>query len=685
MRIVINLHTAENLGCSDDVEPGFFGSYPAPDLQARVWLDGRVVGTTRHVQDSARIEWFEVFEVEAPSLPATFAVELREAEPGPSREQPTWVACDVAPGSEERLQVTVPLDSAVSFDSRGDGPLAGRVVGRAGPASLPHPAPLPLQVRESAHDCLHLGWTPPSGDPPGVAQTMMRDYGWHALPRGATTYDECGLTSQWPYHARLLRELDGWRVAAPEATFYTTAAPAGPPQGASPPTPGPAASGAPAAFVVQVAPGYEEVNVTWRGEGAAIARVEVHAWLDPGFPRSAWTLRAERAEAQGAVSLSASAGRPLYVSVVPYDAAGHAGAAVDASATPLARPPPPIPPAPTLRGLHPDRLVVRWDAPVTAGVARHEVLLADASGTGARRLAASVAVPALDATIVGVEAGRDYLVILRRVNENGLANDSAPVPYRHAPTNEPPRLAASFASPPRAGVAAVLEVQAVDPDGDAFLGNVSWGDGTRADLAPRVSHRFSTPGQHVVTLRAVDALGAQGERVVVVDVRPNLPPRAAFDLTPAPARPAAEVTLVVGDYVDPEGDLVTFGVDWGDGTREVVGPAATHVYPAAGRYGVTLTVTDAGGAASEASRDLVVEEPVEAAPGTAPVRALPIAGTPPATGAPPPEVEPASVATETPPPVALDEQAGDRRAPGVAPIALVALAAVLALARRRAA
>jgi len=65
----------------------------------------------------------------------------------------------------------------------------------------------------------------------------------------------------------------------------------------------------------------------------------------------------------------------------------------------------------------------------------------------------------------------------------------------------------------------------------------------------------------------------------------------------------AKITLSAYGSVDPDGDVIAFTWDFGDGSPPVTGYTAPHIYPAAGDYLVTLTASD--GALSR-SRSLLV-------------------------------------------------------------------------------
>lgn len=83
---------------------------------------------------------------------------------------------------------------------------------------------------------------------------------------------------------------------------------------------------------------------------------------------------------------------------------------------------------------------------------------------------------------------------------------------------------------------------------------------------------------------------------------PNQAPVAAFDhLT---RRLAA--TVDASDSTDPDGSIVSYSWDWGDGSDPGLGVTATHDYESEGTYAVALTVRDGAGASAKTSKDIVV-------------------------------------------------------------------------------
>jgi DNA-binding beta-propeller fold protein YncE len=111
--------------------------------------------------------------------------------------------------------------------------------------------------------------------------------------------------------------------------------------------------------------------------------------------------------------------------------------------------------------------------------------------------------------------------------------------------------------------------------GDGFLFDL----GAGASLAPKASP-------------SVDLRGAFG-----VVVSPNQAPVAGFTATPGTA--GAPTQFDASSAVDPDGSIVRYDWDFGDGTVLLDGgPTPTHVYTSPGSYMATLVVTDNEGAST---------------------------------------------------------------------------------------
>jgi hypothetical protein len=202
----------------------------------------------------------------------------------------------------------------------------------------------------------------------------------------------------------------------------------------------------------------------------------------------------------------------------------------------------------------------------------------------------------------------------------------------------------SVTTPVPEGGTARLTVELDNPDpATAYPVSVDWGDGgpPQTALIPagssalELTHVYQDdagPGAATdYTVRVqVDGAANQAAVVRVANVAPTI---ASFDLPTVAAR-GKDVTLRA-QYTDP-GVLDTHraAIDWGDGTTEPViagGGVVTarHVYPAAGRYTVRLTVTDKDGGVTTVTRVVDVRA-IYVGPGCAGPTTLVIAGT--ATG-----------------------------------------------------
>ena len=134
-------------------------------------------------------------------------------------------------------------------------------------------------------------------------------------------------------------------------------------------------------------------------------------------------------------------------------------------------------------------------------------------------------------------------------------------------------------------------------DEDGIVTTCLWdfGDGTNGQ-GPIQNHVFSIPGSYTVRLTVHDDDGAAavGELTIVVH-EPNLAPTAAFTAAPSTAVPDEPVAFDASGSYDPDGSLVSYLWDFGDGSIGS-GAAIAHRFSQAGTFPVTLTVTDNDGA-----------------------------------------------------------------------------------------
>ncbi|HKO16115.1 MAG TPA: MBG domain-containing protein [Gemmatimonadaceae bacterium] len=182
--------------------------------------------------------------------------------------------------------------------------------------------------------------------------------------------------------------------------------------------------------------------------------------------------------------------------------------------------------------------------------------------------------------------------------------------------NNPP--VASFADASYAGdegAPIALSASASDPDGDAIL-RYEWdfnNDGVTDQVTSgnQVSHAFTMAGDVTVGVVAVDAYLARSAAVTTTVHVANIAPvvTAAASLQADPGQPMS-YTASFTDAGTQDGPW-SYSIDWGDGSSATTGSVtssgaqvdATHAYaaPRLDPYVVTLTVTDAAGAAGSAT------------------------------------------------------------------------------------
>lgn len=183
----------------------------------------------------------------------------------------------------------------------------------------------------------------------------------------------------------------------------------------------------------------------------------------------------------------------------------------------------------------------------------------------------------------------------------------------HVETNEEPT--ASFVySPTSPKVGEKVNFNASgssDQDGSIVSFQWDFGDG-RSDSGETVSHKYKNVGTFTVVLVVQDNSGNHGTTSQTVSVTEGNSPTASFVYSPA--NPAENETIYfnASESDDPDGDIVSFDWDFGDGTTGK-GETVTHQYGSSGSYTVLLKVTDNDGNVDTASQTVSVgdnENPV---------------------------------------------------------------------------
>ncbi|QOJ15274.1 MAG: PKD domain-containing protein [Planctomycetia bacterium] len=119
------------------------------------------------------------------------------------------------------------------------------------------------------------------------------------------------------------------------------------------------------------------------------------------------------------------------------------------------------------------------------------------------------------------------------------------------------------------------------------LWNFDDGQSSR-DVSP--THVFDRTGTYNVSLTLTDDRGLRASRTIEVAV--TQAPVAVISVDRSAAESAPAIFAFDGSQsTDPDGEIVAYQWDFGDGSREVI-PAVAHTFATPGTYRVRLTVTD---------------------------------------------------------------------------------------------
>jgi len=110
---------------------------------------------------------------------------------------------------------------------------------------------------------------------------------------------------------------------------------------------------------------------------------------------------------------------------------------------------------------------------------------------------------------------------------------------------------------------------------------------------------------------AKDLRGAVTEGLTwnfTTEEKANKPPVASFTYTPEVPLVEQTITFDASSSYDPDGTIVKYEWDFGDGTEKQIGMSLIHSYSTADNYMVTLTVTDDDGLTSATAQEIAVSQ-----------------------------------------------------------------------------
>ncbi len=173
------------------------------------------------------------------------------------------------------------------------------------------------------------------------------------------------------------------------------------------------------------------------------------------------------------------------------------------------------------------------------------------------------------------------------------------------PANRAP-VCSSVTALPSSGTTATditVNILASDPDGDALVYQVAFGDGvTTTSPANSYVHRYAVAGTYNVSVVVIDTAGNRTTCVSIPAVTISAAPSnrnpvcSSFTALPNIGTTSTIITLQATGS-DPDGDTLTFTFNFGDGSPTVTGPAnsVSHVYSAAGTYSASASISDGRG------------------------------------------------------------------------------------------
>jgi len=137
----------------------------------------------------------------------------------------------------------------------------------------------------------------------------------------------------------------------------------------------------------------------------------------------------------------------------------------------------------------------------------------------------------------------------------------------------------------------------VDTDGSIVAYEWDFGDGSPVSSAANPSHLYGAEGEYTATLTVTDDDGVSATASLLIDVGPpNVTPTVVAAADPAFGKVPLDVDFSSAGTVDPDGSIVSYSWNFGDGSPLSTEADPSHTYTSVGSFTATLTVTDDDGA-----------------------------------------------------------------------------------------
>jgi PKD repeat protein/ABC-type branched-subunit amino acid transport system substrate-binding protein len=215
-------------------------------------------------------------------------------------------------------------------------------------------------------------------------------------------------------------------------------------------------------------------------------------------------------------------------------------------------------------------------------------------------------------------ASGTYKVTLKVTDENGAIKKDTTFCTIFPPPNKAPVVNVNGPYTGFVGEAIIFNSSGSD-DVDGKIWEYRWdfGDESGYYQGESQNHMYSETGMFQITLRVTDNEGLEDTASTLCSVSPNVNIAPVVNLN-GPYEGNVEIPVMFNSSgtSDPDGTIIGYRWDFGDGSEPNYGENPRHTYSQIGNYYVTLQVTDTDGASATATSLCTIFDPSNRAPTT---------------------------------------------------------------------
>ncbi len=209
----------------------------------------------------------------------------------------------------------------------------------------------------------------------------------------------------------------------------------------------------------------------------------------------------------------------------------------------------------------------------------------------------------------GTEEGKEYHIKVSARDNKNIVNEKVITVLVY---NQAPEAVLPSGMNMVQGKEATFDLdECTDVDGEVADYYLDFGDGNNSGWVstPKISYTYTAEGTYTVKLNIRDDDGAEANTSKDYTVKfENIKPKITLIDAPDKAVVDEEVSLKI-EANDPDGNIVQYQVDFGDGTLETNDTFAfAHVYTEAGEYTIKVTVKDDIGDITVKEKKITVEK-----------------------------------------------------------------------------